>query len=408
MTDIKTQQSTVAFNPFSPDFVRNPYPDFHRLRDSDPIHMSMIGAWVVSRYDDVDTILRDRRFGKDNDHRMKLRYGDDVFDNPVFEAMRHWMLLQDPPDHTRLRGLVAKAFTARQIETWRASIERLVDELIDRVEAKGEMEFISEFARPLPLNVICAILGINSEYRDRFDEISGLSGRVIDPTPLSDEELKTANEGYLKIDAFFRDLIAKRRNDLGDDLISVLIDAEEEGERLTEKELITNVFLLFAAGHETTVNLLGNGMLALLQRPDQWEMLKDKPDLVKQGVEEMLRFDSSVQMTSRVVMEDVEVGGVEMSKGQVVICLLGAGNRDPEEFANPDEFDITRENVRPQSFGGGIHHCLGAMLARVEAEIAIKRLMTRLPNLRLAHPDEQRWRPTFTLRGLSELPMKWS
>lgn len=407
MSQTENSPAGPAFNPFSPEFVRNPYPDFQRLRETEPFHMSMIGALVVSRYEDVDAILRDRRFGKDTDRRLKTRYGDDVFKNPVFEAMRHWMLVMDPPDHTRLRGLVAQAFTARQIQSWRPKIEKLVDELIDQVEEKGEMEFIKEFAYPLPINIICDILGISVEDRARFYEKSGVSGRVIDPTPLSEEELKEANASYVETENFFRDLIAKRRENLGDDLISVLIEAEEEGERLTETELITNIFLLFGAGHETTVNLLGNGMLALLQRPEQWEVLKANPDLMKQAVEEMLRFDSSVQMTGRVAMEDAEVNGVAIEKGQFIICLLGASNRDPEQFENPDDFDVNRAKVRPQSFGGGIHMCLGAMLARLEAEIAIKRLMERLPNLQLAKPDEQSWRPTFTLRGMTELPMKW-
>lgn len=407
MSQAEDSKPNVAFNPFSAEFVRNPYPDFHRLRESEPIHMSMIGAWVVSRYEDIDTILRDRRFGKSNDERMIRRYGEKVFENPVFEAMRHWMLVQDPPDHTRLRGLVAQAFTARKVESWRPRIESLVDELIDRVADKGEMEFITEFAYPLPINIICDILGIAEEDRGSFARLGGVSGRIIDPTPMSEDELREANEGWVEVEAFFRELIAKRREAPGDDVITFMIEAEEEGERLSEMELITNIWLLFGAGHETTVNLLGNGMLALLQRPEQWQNLKDNPGLVKQAVEEMLRFDSSVQITGRVALEDIEIGGVTISKGEPVICLLGAGNRDPEKFENPDDFDVTREGVRPHSFGGGIHMCLGAMLARMEAEIAIKQLAARLPNLQLAKPDEQSWRTTFTLRGLTELPMKW-
>lgn len=406
------EQTPVAdaplFNPFSPEFLRNPYPSFQLLRENQPLMKTPLGFWVASRYADVQMILKDRRFGKGFEERMKMRNGDDVFDNPVYANMRTWMLVQDPPDHSRLRGLVSKAFTARRIEGLRPQIQALVDELLDRVAPRGRMDFIKEFAYPLPVNVICDMLGIPPEDRAHFEFGSKISGRLIDPTPVSGEELAEIGAGFARQEAYFRDLFARRRADPQDDLTTVLVQAEEAGERLTEAELVGNVILLFGAGHETTVNLLGNGLLALLQNPDEYAKLRANPDLVPGAIEEMLRFDSSVQMTGRTAMEDVEVNGVTIPKGEHVINLLGSANRDGDEFADPESFRVDRKDVRPTSFGGGIHFCLGAQLARVEADVAFRSLLARLPDLRLEKAEnDPDWRPTFTLRGLTNLPVAW-
>ncbi|WP_281017054.1 MULTISPECIES: cytochrome P450 [unclassified Minwuia] len=405
------EQTPVAdaplFNPFSPEFLRNPYPSFELLRENQPLMKTPLGFWVASRYADVQMILKDRRFGKGFDERMKMRNGDDVFDNPVYANMRTWMLVQDPPDHSRLRGLVSKAFTARRIDGLRPQIQTLVDELLDRAAPRGRMDFIRDFAYPLPVNVICDMLGIPPEDRSHFEFGSKISGRLIDPTPVSAEELQEIGDGFSRQEAYFRDLFSRRRAEPQDDLTTVLVQAEEAGERLTEAELVGNVILLFGAGHETTVNLLGNGLLALLQNPDEYAKLRDNPDLVPGAIEEMLRFDSSVQMTGRTAMEDVEVNGVTIPKGDHIINLLGSANRDGAAFDAPESFRVDRKDVRPMSFGGGIHFCLGAQLARVEADIAFRSLLARLPDLRLEKPDEPDWRPTFTLRGLTSLPIAW-
>lgn len=405
------EQTPVAdaplFNPFSPEFLRNPYPSFELLRENQPLMKTPLGFWVASRYADVQMILKDRRFGKGFEERMKMRNGDDVFDNPVYANMRTWMLVQDPPDHSRLRGLVSKAFTARRIEGLRPQIQTLVDELLDRVAPRGRMDFIKDFAYPLPVNVICDMLGIPPEDRSHFEFGSKISGRLIDPTPVSDEELQDIGDGFARQEAYFRDLFARRRAEPQDDLTTVLVQAEEAGERLTEAELVGNVILLFGAGHETTVNLLGNGLLALLQNPEEYAKLRDNPDLVPGAIEEMLRFDSSVQMTGRTAMEDVEINGVAIPKGDHIVNLLGSANRDGAAFDAPESFRVDRKDVRPTSFGGGIHFCLGAQLARVEADIAFRSLLARLPDLRLEKPDEPEWRPTFTLRGLTGLPVAW-
>ncbi|WP_416896353.1 MAG: cytochrome P450 [Minwuia sp.] len=407
MNDQSPSNSQAMFNPFSPEFVRNPYPSFHMLRASQPTMKTPLGFWVATRYEDVAQILKDKRFGKGFEARTIQRYGEQIFQNPAYDSMRNWMLTQDPPDHTRLRGLVSKAFTARRIEGLRPQIQALVDELLDGVVGRGGMEFIREFAYPLPVNVICDMLGIPAEDRARFEVGGKMSGRLIDPTPLTPEELQSSNEGFLEQADYFKELFAARRAEPQDDLTTVLVQAEEAGDRLSEDELVGNMILLFGAGHETTVNLLGNGMLALLSTPGQYEKLRDNPDLIPGAIEEMLRFDSSVQMTGRAAFEDVQVGDVTIGKGEHVLCLLGAANRDPEQFEDPDDFRVDRVNVRPMSFGGGIHFCLGAQLARVEGEVAFRSLLQRLPNLRLGFEGDADFKPTFTLRGLTGLPLAW-
>jgi hypothetical protein len=394
------------FNPFSPDFLRNPYPAFQQLRSSAPIMRTEMGFWVASRYDDVTTILRDKRFGKCFVQRTEKQHGPDIWEQPVYASMRNWMLVMDPPDHGRLRGLVARAFAPRHLKALRPRIQQLVDDSLDAVQDNGGMEFIKDFAHPLPVHVICDMLGIPLEERNQFFEGSRLSGRLIDPTPMTPDERKQVNEGHQQQAAYFQDLFERRRKTPGDDIITELLGAADDGDKLSDDELIGNIILLFGAGHETTVNMLGNGLLALLSDRPQWETLVADPSLVPNAVEEMLRFDSSVQMTGRVAFEDVEIGDVTIPAGEAVLNLLGAANRDPEHYDSPESFQVDRQNVQPASFGGGIHHCLGAPLARLEGEIAMAALIKRLPNIQLANDDPD-WRLTFTLRGLTSLPVTW-
>ncbi|MEC9347068.1 MAG: cytochrome P450 [Pseudomonadota bacterium] len=407
MPDTGAGAQAPLFNPFSPEFLRNPYPAFHALRAAQPMLMTPLGFWVATKHEDVAFILKDRRFGKGFEERTIKRNGPDVFRHTAYASMRTWMLVQDPPDHTRLRGLVSKAFTARRIEGLRPAIQTIVDRLIDRAIPHGSMDFIRHFAYPLPFAVICDMLAIPEDDRAMFEMGSRASGRLIDPTPLSDEELKETNEGFERWESYFRDLCARRRREPKDDLTTVLVQAEEAGDRLSEAELVGNMILLFAAGHETTVNLLGNGLFALLSQPAEVAKLKANPDLVPGAMEEMLRFDSSVQMTGRMALEDVQVGDVTVKRGDFILNLLGAANRDPAVFEDPDSFRADRPDVRPMSFGGGIHFCLGAQLARVEADVAFRTLLRRLPGIRLEKPDEPDWRPTFTLRGMMSLPVAW-
>jgi cytochrome P450 len=394
------------FNLLSPDFIRDPYPTYARLRATDPMHLMPFGAYLASRHAEVSLVVRDKRFGKNFVERTTRRYGPLIMEEPVFRSMRHWMLLQDPPDHTRLRGLVVKAFTARRVEEMRPRIQQIVDETLDRIVDHGHMDLIEEYAFRLPVTIICDMLGIPEEHRERFYKNTHDEGRLLDPVPMSRAEIDKANADNVAAQLYFQQLFELRRRRPGDDLTTQLVQAEEDGSKLSNEELTANIILLFGAGHETTVNLIGNGLLALYRNPDQLALLRANPALVTNAVEEFLRYDSSVQLTGRVALEDIaNLAGRRIARGEGVLCLLGSANRDPSAYPDrPDRLDITRANVRPLSFGGGIHFCLGAQLARIEAEVAIVTLLRRLPGLRLDDVENPEWRPTFVLRGLKKLP----
>jgi hypothetical protein len=405
------QAATTAplFNPLAPEFIRDPYPHYERLRNTDPMHLTPLGMYVASRHAEASLVLRDKRFGKDFVERSTRRYGPKIMEEPVFRSMSHWMLQQDPPDHTRLRGLVVKAFTARRVEDMRPRIQQVVDQTLDRIEARGHMDLIEDYAFRLPVTIICDMLGIPEDHRETFYSSSRDGGRLLDPVPLTPAEIAQGNAGNLMAQMYFQQLFELRRKSPGDDLTTQLVQAEEDGSKLSNEELTANIILLFGAGHETTVNLIGNGLLALYRNPEQLALLKANPALITNAVEEFLRYDSSVQMSGRVALQDIDdLGGKKIPKGETVLCLLGSANRDPAVYPDrADRLDITRPNVRPLSFGGGIHFCLGAQLARIEAEIAIATLLRRLPDLRLDDAENPEWRPTFVLRGLKRLPATW-
>ena len=392
-----------------PRFLADPYPFYRLLRERAPVWRAPTGLWVLSRHSDIAAVLKDPRFGHDFENKLSdPRSRDDLLEEPVFRGLRLSMLVRDPPDHTRLRGLVAKAFTARRLEAMRPRIAALVEALLDAVEPQGRMDAIADFARPLPVLVICDLLGIPEADRPRFLGGYRVSGRALDPTPMTREELDEVNAIAVRNRGYFEDLFERRRDADGDDLISALLHVRDEQDgRLTHDELAANIGLLFGAGHETTTHLIGNGLLALHRNPDQWRKLVADPTLAGNAVEELLRFDSSVQLTSRKAFEDVTLDGTILRRGESVMCLLGAANRDPEVYADPEKLDITRAGVRAISFGGGIHHCLGAQLARIEGEIVFRRLAERLPKLALEDKEHPTWKPTITLRGLTRLPARW-
>jgi cytochrome P450 len=406
---VQTATSALLFNPLAPEFIRDPYPTYARLRTSDPMHVTQFGAVLASRHAEASLVLRDKRFGKDFIDRSIRRYGPKIMKEPVFRRMSHWMLQQDPPDHTRLRGLVVKAFTARRVEDMRPRIQAIVDQTLDRIAPRGHMDLIGDFAFRLPVTIICDMLGIPEDHREVFYASSRDGGRLLDPVPLTPDEIKQANAGNAMAQMYFQQLFELRRKNPGDDLTTQLVQAEEDGSKLSNEELTANIILLFGAGHATTVNLIGNGLLALHRNPDQLALLRANPSLITNAIEEFLRYDSSVQMTGRVALEEIDgLGGKKVPKGETVLCLLGSANRDPAVYPDrPDRLDIVRPDVRPLSFGGGIHFCLGARLARIEAEIAISSLLRRLPDLRLDDAENPEWRPTFVLRGLKRLPASW-
>jgi cytochrome P450 len=406
---VLTATNAPLFNPLSPEFIRNPYPHYERLRTTDPMHLTPLGMYVASRHAEASLVLRDKRFGKEYAERSIRRYGPKIMEEPVFRNFALTMLQQDPPDHTRLRGLVVKAFTARRVEDMRPRIQQVVDETLDRIIPQGKMDLIEDFAFRLPVTIICDMLGIPEEHRETFYAGSRDSGRILEPVPLSPEEISQGNARTAMGAMYFQQLFELRRKNPGDDLTTQLVQAEEDGSKLSNDELTANIVLLFGAGHETTVNLIGNGLLALYRNPDQLALLKANPSLITNAIEEFLRYDSSVQMSGRVALEDIEdLGGKRIPKGESVLCLLGSANHDPAVYPDrPERLDITRPNVRPLSFGGGIHFCLGAQLARIEAEIAISTLLRRLPDLRLDDAENPEWRPTFVLRGLKRLAASW-
>jgi cytochrome P450 len=360
------------------------------------------GIWVLSRYAEVVMALRDPRFGRtdaENFWRERLGLG------PAHSILTKWMLFRDPPDHTRLRTLVNKAFTPRAIENFRPRVQALVNELLDTVQNEGGMELMAALAYPLPVLVICELLGVPAKDREIFKAWSGDLARILDPI-LTPDIVEHGNAVIASMADYFHDLITQLRKNPQGNLLDALIAAEERGDRLSEDELLANCILLFGAGHETTVNLIGNGMLALLRHPDQFARLHATPDLIDSAVEECLRYDSPVQMTGREVKEDLEIAGRRIQAGERVFTLIGAANRDPAQFPDPDRFDITRADNRHVAFGHGIHFCLGASLARLEAQLAIGTMVQRLPHLQLQTQTPQ-WRDAFTLRGLQTLPVSF-
>jgi cytochrome P450 len=362
---------------------------------------------VGTRYEDVLAIFKDKRFVKD---WRKVLTPEQLAQIPtipqVMEPLSKNMLDTDPPDHERLRALVSKAFTPRLIERMRPRIQAIADSLLDAVEDKGEMDLIDDYAFPLPIIVIAELLGVPAEDSNSFREWSdaAVSGNA------TKEYLEEVLVPHMQaFSDYLRRMFEEKRMNPKDDLISALVRAEEAGERLSEDELLGMVFLLLIAGHETTVNLIGNGVLALLQHPDQLEKLRNDPSLVKGAVEELLRYDGPVETsTERFAREDVAIGGTVIPKGEMVLVVIAAADRDPERFADPDELDITRPDNRHLAFGKGIHHCLGAPLARMEGQIAIGTLLRRMPRLRLKESSQSlSWRSGMVLRGLQGLPVEF-
>lgn len=397
--------SEVLFDPFRPEFHVDPYPFYHRLREADPVHLSQIGLWILTRYDDCVTSLRDPRFGRDGfEAILAAQYGEESEGSRLPRSM----LFRDPPDHTRLRSLVNRAFTPRVIEGLRDQIQVLVNGLLDRVERRGRLDVIADLAYPLPVTVICDMLGVPVGDHEQIKEWSSDVIRSLDAIGLPSDAsiIERGRIGRHRIADYFRTLLPERRRHPRADLLSSLIAVEEQGDRLTEGELLSTCILLFIAGHETTVNLIGNGLLALLRNPDQLQRLKAEAGLIGSAVEELLRYDSPVQRTARITNAEVEVGGKTIPKGAFVVAAIGAANRDPAHFPDPDRLDIGRADNRHIAFGFGIHFCLGAPLARVEGQIALGTLLRRLPGLRLTGPEPE-WRESSTLRGLKALPVEF-
>jgi cytochrome P450 len=377
------------------------------LREGQPVSYSeRLDAYIVARYRDAISVLQDRRWG--NDHR--LRNGHEEWAREREEAIGlpdpagRVLLFMDPPDHTRLRNLARKAFTPAMVARLSARVEELVDDLLAHAEERGEIELMSEFAYPLPVTVIAEMLGVPTQDIPLFREGSRNLIGLLDLDP-SVEKLRAAAEALFQFAVYLVGLLERRRTEPADDLITALIAAEESGDVMEHEELVSLCILLFVAGHETTMNLIGNGMWALLANPDQLDRLRADPSLGRTAVEELLRYDSPVQLTVRTALEDLDIAGVTIPRGEQVVVLLGSANRDPDAFTDPELLDLARGDNHHFSFGHGSHFCLGASLARLEGRIAFTALARRFERIetQITSPE---WRDTTTLRGLKELPLK--
>ncbi len=409
-TNDSTAEAQILFNPFDPSFRSDPYGVYNRLREDDPVHRSPLGFYVLTRYEDCANILRDPR--SSNDFTNSTAAVEEAakqglnLEEITSEGTRPFLFM-DPPDHTRLRGLVNKAFTPRVVEELRPRAQQIVDALLDAAVSRGEIDVIADLAYPLPVTIISEMLGVPAEDHEVFQGWSREMARSLDPDfVLPPDVLERRQRASEEFAEYFRALIARRRGDLRDDLVSALIAVEDGGETLSEDELLSTCILLLIAGHETTVNLIGNGMLALLRHPEQMALLRDDPSLIKTAVEELLRFDPPVQLTGRTAKEDIPLSEGVLPAGQQAILLLGAANRDPRQFADPDRLNIARAENRHLAFGMGIHFCLGAPLARIEGQIALGEMARRLgsPELVVAAPE---YKENVTLRGLASLPVRF-
>jgi cytochrome P450 len=396
-------------NPFEPGYFENPYAQYQQVREQDPVHLSPIGAWALFRYADVYKVLRDPTMSVEDRNAKPLPFEADPDIQAMLEERReggtHTMLNLDPPDHHRLRRLVSKVFTPRMIEELRPRVEVLVDESLDTADP-ASFDVIAGLAFPLPFVVISEMLGI-PEGRDRSQlrEWSGAVVKTFDPILTRDEQL-AAIYAIDNIVEYINEVIAWKRENPSDDLLTALIAAEDDGDRLSEDELVEQVLLLYVAGHETTVNLIGNGTLALLRNRDQLELLQRDASVDTTFTDELLRYDSPVQMSRRITLKDTEIDGRDIEKGSMVMTCLGSANRDALKWgASADRLDLRRADSRDHmSFGGGVHSCLGAHLARLEGQVAITKLVRRFPAIELVS-DEQTYNGRIVLRGLAALPV---
>jgi cytochrome P450 len=403
---VSTGQALDQIRLFGPQMLADPYPVYQQLRSADPVYWDQtLQAWVLTRYSDVVAALHDLRLSSDRIAYMRELAGTKDLE-PFFTFLSNRMIFCDPPRHTRLRGLVTKAFTPHAVEAMEPHIQQLVDEFIDRVQGQGHMDVVHDLAFPLPATVIAQMLGIPATDCDLLKKWSDAFVVFFSNAPgtITAEQYRGALQAARDMTAYFRAAMVRIKQHPQGTLLGMLELAEEAGDRLSEEELFANANLLLVAGHETTTNLIGNGTLALLQHPEQLRKLQDNPTLIPQAIEELLRYSGPVQFTHRVAREDVDIGGKHIARGQLVFLVLAAANRDPEQFPDPDRLDVTRSPNHHVAFGMVTHFCPGAPLARLEARIAFSTLLRRLPGLRLASGTLE-YGANFNLHGLKALPV---
>lgn len=393
---------------FSEGIVQDPYPTYARLHEEGPIHFVEVAGkwavWSIFSHAECASIAKDTRLSAKRAQQMllPLPLSRQAEFSELSRMLSLWLIFMDPPEHTRLRKLLNKGFSAAAVEALRPQVQAIVEQMLSPLKQGSEVDLMRELANPMPVQIILEMLGIPQELGDTFVEWSRAIAAFRGNPNRTVEEARAAQDALVQLTEFFRKTVEERRRNKGNDLISLLIDIEEEGEVLTEDELYAQCIALLFAGHETTRNLIGNGMYTLLKNPEQTAELRAKPEMIRSAVEELLRYESPVQFTARVLKEDMEICGQEIRKGWTVQCMLGAANRDPKQFKEPDQLDLKRLNNQHLAFGAGLHACIGAQLARLEGQVAILNLVQRFPNMKLSGPPPE-WAPTFGLRGLNSL-----
>lgn len=397
-------RSGVVWYPLDPRFIANPYPTYRELRERDPFHPSpLTGSLVVSKYDDVDATLRNHKAFSNNRRSAETGNRRNIGEQ-VEHQLQPSMLVLDPPDHTRLRSLVNRAFTPRQVAKMEQHIRETAHALLDEVERDDEFDLMVNLAALLPIVVIAEMIGVPTEDRQQFKVWSNRFARLLEPN-LSEDERSVVFSTAQLFDEYFKGIVAEHRENPRDDLVSRLIEAEEEGDKLTEAEMISTLRLLLVAGNETTTNLIGNGLKALLENPDQLQLLRQRPELIDNAIEELLRYDSPVQVDARTTREETQLDRHQLESGRSILLLIGGANRDPDEFTDPESLNITREDSGNISFGRGIHHCLGAPLARLEGKVAFEALLERYNDISFGARTPE-YKPNIVLRGLKHLDIR--
>jgi cytochrome P450 len=400
-----------VYDPRRPEIMADPYPAFARLRASNPVYWSpVLRGWVLTRYADVRAALFDARLSADRitPFMESLPPARRVALSGLEKILTRWAVFVDPPAHTRLRGLMNKAFTPRAIERLRPRIAEIVDGLLAAVAGRGRMDLIADFAYPLPATVIAGMLGVPTDDIDRFKIWSDDLAAFVGGAQATPQKYERACYGLTEMDAYFRSIIReRRRSPARDDVIGGLVAAEEDGRVLSEDELVATSVLILFAGHETTANLIGNGMIALLRHPAELAKLRARPEIAESAVEELLRYDSPAASVTRVAKEAVQYGGRRIASGDRLFLMINAANRDGAQFADPDRLDLERADNRQIAFGYGPHYCIGAPLARLEGEIAFNRLLARLKDIALETCDLE-WSDNLVLRGVKAIPLRFS
>lgn len=393
---------------FSDEVLQNPYPTYARLHEEGPLHYIDVdgkwAVWSVFSHAECSSIAKDPRCSAKRAQHLLLTLpvGSQSEFTELTRMLSLWLIFMDPPEHTRLRKLLNKGFSQASVEALRPQIQAIVDRMLEPLRPGMEIDLLREFANPMPVRIISEMLGVPQELHDSFVSWSRAIALFRGSPDRTVEHARAAQAALVEMTNFFRKAVAERRRNKGEDLISLLIDIEEEGEVLTEEELYAQCIALLFAGHETTRNLIGNGMYTLLQHPQEAGELRDKPELIRTAVEEILRYESPVQFTARVLKEDIELCGQRIRKNWSLLCMLGAANRDPKQFKQPDQLNLSRLNNQHLAFSAGPHFCIGNQLARLEGQIAILTLVQRFPQMKLAGPRPE-WASTFGLRGLNNL-----